>query len=543
MLLIIFLMKKTFFSGSLTMIIFSICLFSCSDLSQDNQESTEKTLYIGWSVADITPDQPVIIRGSLQARVSEGIMDSLKATVLAMESRVGNTSKKFIMVSCDLIAISDGMLDGSTDNLRDNVRRSLMVLVPEIAFDEIVLYGTHTHAAPFVSPVKNKDKWGVKLDAMEMKDYQDIISSKIANAAAEAWSNRKPGGISFGLGHAVVGHNRLQVNNKGKSYMYGNLNTPEFSHIEGYEDHTVNLLYTWDDKKKLTGVIINLACTSQVTGGYLISADFWHETREEIHRLLGKDVCILAQVSPAGDQSPAIMVGKRAEERMQKKMFPAEENTGLRQRKAIARKISDAVVSVLPYVKDSIDWKPVFEHRMEVVELSRRLLSRNDAEHALIGDWHNPKNLTKEDYKKLYQNMLAEFEKNPHLKEKARWYGPVTNAYIMMKRGYGVKDRYELQSIQPKMKVEIHVLRLGDVVIATNPFELYLDYAIRIKARSPAVQTFLVELAGDGTYVPTYRAIAGGSYGAAPTSTELGPEGGQELVENTLRMMNSLWNN
>jgi hypothetical protein len=111
----------------------------------------------------------------------------------------------------------------------------------------------------------------------------------------------------------------------------------------------------------------------------------------------------------------------------------------------------------------------------------------------------------------------------------------------MMKRGYGVRERYELEKVQPKLPIEIHALRIGDMVIATNPFELYLDYGMRIKARSPAVQTFLVQLAGDGTYLPTERAIAGGSYGAAPTSTLIGPEGGQELVESTLRLINSLW--
>jgi len=46
------------------------------------------------------------------------------------------------------------------------------------------------------------------------------------------------------------------------------------------------------------------------------------------------------------------------------------------------------------------------------------------------------------------------------------------------------------------MPVEIHVIRLGDMAIATNRFELYLDFGIRIKARSKAVQTFVVQLAG-----------------------------------------------
>lgn len=81
------------------------------------------------------------------------------------------------------------------------------------------------------------------------------------------------------------------------------------------------------------------------------------------------------------------------------------------------------------------------------------------------------------------------------------------------------------------------MLRIGDAVFATNPFEMYLDYGMRIKARSPAVQTFVVQLAGSGSYLPTERSIAGGAYGAVPASTLIGPEGGSELVEGILDLI------
>ncbi|MFN2352411.1 MAG: hypothetical protein ABR497_10740, partial [Kiritimatiellia bacterium] len=77
--------------------------------------------------------------------------------------------------------------------------------------------------------------------------------------------------------------------------------------------------------------------------------------------------------------------------------------------------------------------------------------------------------------------------------------------------------------------------------IATNPFEYYVDFGMRIKARSPAAQTFIVQLAGNGSYVPTQRAITGKSYGAVPASTPVGPEGGQDVVEETLNRLQKLW--
>ena len=310
------------------------------------------------------------------------------------------------------------------------------------------------------------------------------------------------------MGQAVVGHNRLQVDLSGKSLMYCNTNRPEFSHIEGYEDHSVNLIYTWDKESNLTGVVINIACPSQVTESiYQISADYWHDTRVEVRQRLGKDVYILPQCSAAGDQSPHIMVGAKAEERMQRIMGMDSIGTGrgsMGRRKQIALRIAYAVTSVLPYMKDKIEWNPVFNHNIEIVNLSRRLISIEDVNSALKEG---------EGWKKQYEQLLLESKEKPELKEKPRWYSNITSTYTRMKRGYSVKERYELQKIQPKMPIEIHVLRIGDIVIATNPFELYLDYGIRIKGRSPAVQTFLVQLtcSYEG-YLPTKRSIGGGAY-------------------------------
>ena len=47
---------------------------------------------------------------------------------------------------------------------------------------------------------------------------------------------------------------------------------------------------------------------------------------------------------------------------------------------------------------------------------------------------------------------------------------------------------------------------MNDVAIATNEFELFTDYGVQIKARSPAVQTFVIQLTGSGGYLPTERA-------------------------------------
>ena len=105
-----------------------------------------------------------------------------------------------------------------------------------------------------------------------------------------------------------------------------------------------------------------------------------------------------------------------------------------------------------------------------------------------------------------------------------------------------VMDRYAQQGENPDFEMELHVVRLGDVAIATNPFELYLDYGVQMQARSKAVQTFVLQLTGaSGAYVPTERAVRGGHYSAEVVSNLVGPEGGKVLVERTVEAINALW--
>jgi hypothetical protein len=62
-----------------------------------------------------------------------------------------------------------------------------------------------------------------------------------------------------------------------------------------------------------------------------------------------------------------------------------------------------------------------------------------------------------------------------------------------------------------------------------------------MKARSPALQTFVVQLVGVDGYLPTARAVRGGGYSAIAESNTVGPEGGQVLVDRTVDLVKSLW--
>lgn len=88
--------------------------------------------------------------------------------------------------------------------------------------------------------------------------------------------------------------------------------------------------------------------------------------------------------------------------------------------------------------------------------------------------------------------------------------------------------------------MELHVIRLGEVAFASNPFELYVDYGFRITGRSKSKQTFVIQLSCDhGEYLPTKKAIPGGGYSAMVT--RVGHIGGQVLVNETVNLINAMW--
>ena len=449
------------------------------------------------------------------ARTTTGVMDPLTATVVALETAYpGTKSRSVILVSCDLRSISD--------NLRDAVRARLTEILPELDTRCVVLNATHTHNAPPLGT------FGIQLEGMSEEEYVDFSATRIAAAIGEAWRKRATGGISYGLGQAVVGRNRLIADANSTSRMYGPTNTQEFSHVEGYEDHSVNVLCTWNGKRELTGMVVNVAAPSQVSRrDTLISADYWHETREALREALGPDLFVLAQCSAAGDQDTNVLWDKTADERMLRL-------AGRNRREEIAARLTQAITTILPLVEQEICWRPVLSHVVQILPLPRRMIRDDELARALTDA---------KPHRETYERMMAELEANPRLRQQVEWLHETTRAFWNAQRGRTVRERFELQKIEPDFPIEVHAVRLGDVAMITNPFEMFLDYGIRIKACSPAVQTFVVQLAGGGPggYLPTERSIAGGAYGAVPASTHVGPDGGRRLVDASLELLNTLW--
>ena len=479
------------------------CIFVVSSLVPPAQSTHAATLSVGTARSDITPPKSVPLWGQFNLRLSQGVETPLTANVVALESTEnGKSLDQAVFVSLDLVMTAPVLLTA----IKDKVAARDASIVPE----KIVICATHTHTAPALA--LHLPELPVSDEIMDYPEAIDFTAERIADAVVAAWKNRKPGKMAFGLDFAVVGFNRRATYADGHAVMYGNSNQPDFRGYEAMEDHDLGTLFFLDENDKLLSIVVNIACPSQEVESRLkFNADFWHPVRETLAKRFGNDVVVVAWCSATGDASPHVQYRKAAFDRMRALR-------GMNEMQEIARKIDRSVADTWEAVRTTASADVPLVHRVETLQLPMRKVTEQDYVHA------------KAESEKIDAALKANPNKAPAEVDwmAGGWHG-------------GVVKRYESQQKDPDVRFPamIHVIRLGDTAIFTNPFELFTDYGIQMKARSPAVQTFVIQLTGSvlevGGYLPTEKAIRGGSYSAIIQSTPVGPEGGQILVDETLR--------
>lgn len=484
-----------------------------------------KTLKIGWAQTNITPTDPVLMEGQMYMRCSGYVHDPLMATALVLD----NGEEQAILVSMDMTEVPVHAFD----RLREELEAE------GIPFNRISFNVTHTHnSSSFYNDfmrAENEEvydpailpKFDLPPHMLFGKKGQDFFTEKIRDLILSAWGKRSPGGISTAHEYAAVAFNRRpQFKQEGglETTMYGDCSRNDFRCFESGTDTSVELLYTWDENCELTGVVCNVPCPSQVYELHsFLSADYWGPARAKIRERLKKNVYILPVCGAAGDLAPIDLVQHSKTNKDALRVWGGQTREVFRNFdmtlicQGIGERISEAVLRGYKLARNYIEYQPVFVHRVLPMALPIRTVTEEEYLEA------------ENEVKEIHQRFSKE-----HPMEMA----DLVKAF----EPQGVVLRYRQQKKSAAYEFVCHVLRLGNVAIATNPFELYHEYALRMKARAKAEQVFVVQLAnGAGGYLPTESAVKGGSYSSKAASTVCGPDGGDELVEKTIDVINALW--
>ena len=493
----------------------------------------ETKIKIGWAEESITPDKRISFDGQFYERISDGVESPITVTAFALECN----NEQMVICSCDLTFINPG--------LQTRVREKLEGKV-DFPLEKIMLHATHTHTSHTYSAYKDTErltslhalnKWvpddmlykplvTVDESIMTPDESLEFISDKITLAIKNAWEQRKPAVYSCGFGRAAVGMCRRACYDDGSAQMWGDTNTPNFTHLEGGNDNGVEIIFTFDTEKNPTGVILNIACPSQVMEHRnLISSDYWGKVKQYLREKFGDDFYVCGLCSPAGDQCPRDLI------RWQNGETPVNDPNILRPNyierrsdgsmfdingiKHIGKRVANEVLDVFEEISEYFT-DAEFVHITETISLPFRRVTLEEAKKA------------KEEIEKFIEkNNGRPFD-----------YKDTAAMHVFA----GTLARFEDQQDMDLFDVEAHFIRLGDIAFATNPFELFLDYGNRIRARSLAKQTFLIQLCCDSCgYLPTEKAEKGSHYSAYVSSGQAGHEGGDLLVRKTLTTINSFF--
>jgi len=496
---------------------------------------------IGWSEVNITPDKKISLAGQFAERISEYVEKPLTVTAMAVECG----GDQMVMVSCDLVSITYSWMLRVRELLKDNkegldpqkvmacaihthtgyrpggVSRTAAFNVKGFASEQEILEQYLRPGQKYVEAVDTKAP-----DVMTMEEGFKLSTEGVAKAALEAWKNRKEASFANAFDRACIGMGRRVDYNDNTAQMWGNTNTAVFTEIEGGSDSGVELLYCFDQADKLTGVVVNIACPAQcVQHRLFVSPDYWGEAKKLIRERFGEDVFVLPLCGPAGDQCPVDLIRwvnpntdvhdpnlirhNPPVRKADPSMFDLE---GMRKAgKRVANAVRDAWEDGVGEHQSDIK----FEHQVHTMQLPLRRATLTEYNKAVKA----VKDFVRENDRNVDFNDLANLEQ--HL---------------------GIICRFNLQERMETLDTEVHVIRMGSVVFATNPFELFLDYGNQIKARQLCEQSFLVQLCcGSEGYLPTEKAEGHGHYSAFIPSGFIGHQGGEQLVRETLKNVNALF--
>ena len=108
---------------------------------------------------------------------------------------------------------------------------------------------------------------------------------------------------------------------------------------------------------------------------------------------------------------------------------------------------------------------------------------------------------------------------------------------------FGRSRLVEFYAEHPMDTLRIHAARIGELGLATNPCELYGQFMMDVRRRSPAAMTMFSDCSdGYNGYCPTTYGVIGEGYsGEAIMWTRLSPDAGYRLADTAAKLLHSLW--
>lgn len=352
---------------------------------------------------------------------------------------------------------------------------------------QVMIAATHTHTGPATSRIFTRDPDPA---------YVGSLASAIAGAAIAAWKGRAPGslGQAWGFEGKLSFNRRFLMRSTRQVLMHPPKGSTDILWQEGKVDPEVGLLAARHSDGSPHGCLLNFACHVNVVGGADVSADYPGYFAQAMQRHHGPDYYALFANGCCGNLCQIDVYD------------PQRKDAG----HEWARHMGETLA------RDAMALEAACEYRDDLVLDSR--------------------------YVELQLPMRRI---PPDLEQWARDYlsGQIPgDLRESIYAGMTLEMRERIRT-RPMVTAPIQAFRIGEVGWVMLPGEIFVEYGLQIKLDSPALRTFVVELAnGVVGYVPTPEAFAGGGYEQrTATSSRLTPAAGQIMVETALTLLDSMF--
>lgn len=358
-------------------------------------------------------------------------------------------------------------------------------LTSDIAAESVIITATHTHTAPSAvdDPV-----------AVANPTFLARLEVAIAQSVQQAIDTLEECTLFAGTGVLDhLGWNRRGMRRNGSCQMYWGSWQADFVGLEGPRDGEVGVVVARKPDGQIKVVMSSFAThPTCVESEHFYSADLPGEVRRVLRAVLGPEVGVVYLTGTAGNTSPIIM------EDNPNHVQPWRGEAGLVRAGAyLGGEILKVVAAQVQPIAE-----PILRHEHQGITIPMR-------------EWD-----TWADLSVIPENQLAFVERSR-------------------------KDWPRLMREDNPVPTHVHVVRLGDVALCCNPAELFVEFGLAIKQRSPARVTLLAELT-DGYigYVPTPEAIRHGGYSAlASSNTRLVADAGWIIVDQTETLLRQAFGN
>ena len=275
----------------------------------------------------------------------------------------------------------------------------------------------------------------------------------------------------------------------------------------------MQLIYAYSASEQLKGVVVNVPCTAQCDEmANYVTADYWGVVRGIIKKDLGESVTVFPLCRSAGDLSPHQMADR----------FPQRIAEGISNGRRNAIDLGERIAREIVHCKD----KAVKEYRGNIYHAQAMKEITLPCHRITQGEYNWAKH-----FMEKYASNASYIGDNSKYCTGNRRFNYLNSDYIIRK--------YENPT--EEITTRIYATVLDDIAFITNPFELFIEYADRIRLALSENIIFDTQLTYERLgYLPTERAAKLGSYstftfnGACPVSA------GETLVKESISLVRSI---